>query len=95
MVEIPEQKVNITELGFSEDPYHATLLYNWYNKKYSRCRSYKNFLGKCHDQDLVSEDQVDPTPLVELLRQVGWWDQTINILGKAGMMDKYKLTMDR
>ena len=44
---------------------------------------------------MVSEDQVDPTPLVELLRQVGWWDQTIKILGKAGMMDKYNLTIDR
>ena len=28
MVEIPDQKVDVTELGFSDDPYDATLLYN-------------------------------------------------------------------
>ena len=98
MVKIPEQKVNITELGFSDDPYDATLLYNWYNRKYSRCRHYKNFLGKCHDQDLVSEDQEDTTSLVELLRQVGWWDQTRKVLErniKDGMLSKYMLTKDR
>ena len=43
----------------------------------------------------MSEDQEDTTPFIELLRQVGWWDQTIKILGKAGMNDKYKLSKDR
>ena len=80
MIEIPDQKVNITELGFSDDPYDATLLYNWANRKYSRCRHYKNLLNKCYDQDLVSEDQEDTTSLIDLLRQVGWWDQTREVL---------------
>ena len=49
MVEIPDQKVNITELGFSDDPYEAKLLFNWANRKYSRCRQYRDFLNKCYD----------------------------------------------
>ena len=46
----------------------------------------------CLDQDLVSKDQVDPTPLVELLRQVGWEDLKIKMFKNAGMMVKYKLS---
>ena len=95
MVEIPDQKVNYTELGFSDDPYEAKLLFHWTNKKYTRCRHYRDFLNKCFEQDLVSEDQEDNTPFIELLRQVGWWDLTIKMLGKAGMEEKYKLSKDR
>ena len=45
----------------------------------------------CLNQDMVSEDQVDPTPLVELLRQVGWEDLKLKMLG----MDRYKLSLDK
>ena len=90
--------MNITELGFSDDPYDATLLYNWANRNYSRCRHYKNLLNKCYDQDLVFEDQEDTTSLIDLLRQVGWWDQTREVLErkiKDGILTKYQLTKDR
>ena len=40
MVEIPEKKIDVTKLGFSEDSHNATLLYDWYNEKHSRCRKY-------------------------------------------------------
>ena len=95
MVDIPEMKIDVTKLGFSEDSQNATFLYNWYNEKHSRCRKYKKLLGMCLNQDMVSEDQVDPTPLVELLRQVGWEDLKIKMFKNAGMMDKYKLSLDK
>ena len=85
MVEIPDQTVNYTDLGFSDDPYEAKLLYHWTNKKHTRCRHYRDFLNKCLEQDLVSEDQEDNTSFIELLKKVGWWDAAIEMLGKAGM----------
>ena len=49
----------------------------------------------CLDQDMVSKDKVDPTPLVQLLRQVGWEDLKIKMFKNARMMDKYKLSLDK
>ena len=44
----------------------------------------------CVNNDMVSEDQVDSTTLVELLRQEGWEALKQKMLG----MNKYKLSVD-
>ena len=72
MLEIPVEKVNVTTLGFSKDAQRASVLFMWHKEKHSKCGNYKRILDMCLNNDMVSEDQVDSTPLVELLRKEGW-----------------------
>ena len=68
MLEIPVEKVNVTTLGFSKDAQRASVLFMWHKEKHSKCENYKRFLEMCLKNDMVSEDHVDFTNIVELLK---------------------------